>query len=209
MGSKQIASFALLRALFLASPVNLFTKLQILESWPQLPHETAAVSIPTLQSQQRQEVSAKTRQNPQAEFTYWFYKFFQSFGQRGLKYPLKKHSQSSSMGFTHRSASWATGTSFFHLATRSLAKSPTSSCFLRLFTVFPTPVSFMREPRIHVSETGILTPAKLPKESVKATHSLLLQGRKFLDLSLLLCFQLTLHHSLHVNQRVNSTLVKH
>lgn len=194
MGSKQIASFALLRALFLASPVNLLIKLQIFESWPQLPHETAAVIIPMLQSQQRQEVSAKTRQNPQAEFTYWFYKFFQSLGQRGLKSPLKKHSQSSSMGLTHRSASWATGTSFFHLATRSLAKSPTSSCFLRLFTVFPTPVSFRGEPWIHLSKTGILTPAELPKESMKSTHSLLLRRRKFPHLtakiSLLLCFQL-------------------
>lgn len=153
--------------------------------------KTAAVIIPTLQSQQRQEVSAKTRQNPQAEFTYWFYKFFQSLGQRGLKYLLKKHSQSSSLGLTHRSASWATGTSFFHLATRSLAKSPTSSCFLRLFTVFPTPVSFRREPWIHLSKTGILTPAKLPEESVESTHSLLLQGRKSLGLTakiaLLLC----------------------
>lgn len=36
----------------------------------------------------------------------------------------------------------STGTSFFHWATRSLAKLPTCSCFRKLFTVFPTPVSY-------------------------------------------------------------------
>lgn len=37
------------------------------------------------------------------------------------------------------SADW--GTSFFHLATRLLATSPAASCFLKEFTVLPTPVS--------------------------------------------------------------------
>lgn len=43
---------------------------------------------------------------------------------------------------TYLSADW--GTSFFHLATRLFAISPATSCFLKEFTVFPTPVSYKR-----------------------------------------------------------------